>query len=155
MQTNGTRTPVLPARIAASIAALALVATGTAARGADLEITVTNVLPKQGELMVALYDRPDNFPHRQTPAEPAQRLAASGESARLVFNGLAPGRWAVVVLQDLNGNGRVDTNLFGMPIEPYGASNNQLPRFSAPTFDAALVEVGPGGASIRIDLRRP
>jgi len=59
------------------------------------------------------------------------------------------------VLQDFNGNGRVDTNLVGLPKEPYGASNNKLPKLAPPKFEDALVDVGAQGATVTIELRQP
>jgi uncharacterized protein (DUF2141 family) len=126
-----------------------------AASAAELRITIRHALPHQGELMVVLFDRPDGFPHERTRTQPAQRLKPDGEMAVVVFSGLAEGRWAAMVLQDLNGNGRIDTNLVGLPTEPYGASNNKLPRLSAPRFEEALFPLTAQGAQITIELRRP
>jgi uncharacterized protein (DUF2141 family) len=138
-----------PLLLAAAAAAL------PTAHAADLRITIRNVLPQQGELMVALFDRAKGFPSQPGPDQPAQRIKAEGETAKVSFTGLPEGRWAVIVLQDLNGNGRTDTNLLGLPTEPYGASNNRLPRLAAPKFEEALVDIGPNGAEITIELRRP
>jgi uncharacterized protein (DUF2141 family) len=135
--------------------ALLILLAAAPVRAADLRVTIRNALPQQGELMVALFDRPEGWPGSPAPSQPAQRVKAVGETASLVFPGLPEGRWAVMVLQDLNGNGRADTNMLGMPKEPYGASNNRLPRMSAPKFEEALVELGPQGAAITIELRRP
>jgi uncharacterized protein (DUF2141 family) len=135
-------------------ATLSALATPLAA-ATELRITVRQVLPGKGELMVALFDRAAGFPDQPTATQPAQRVKPDGETVTLTFSGLAEGRWAVMVLQDLNGNGRADYNLVGLPKEPYGASNNRLPKLSPPKFEEALVEVGPQGAAITIDLRRP
>jgi uncharacterized protein (DUF2141 family) len=134
---------------------LALLAAPLLSPAAELRVTLRNALPQQGELMVALFDRAQGWPDRPAATQPAQRIKATGETATLVFADLPEGRWAVMALQDVNGNGRADTNLVGLPTEPYGASNNRLPRLSAPKFDEALVEVGPHGAAITIELRRP
>lgn len=127
----------------------------TIAHAAELRITVNNVVPNQGELRVALFDRADGFPGEPEARLPQQELAASGESVEVVFASVPPGRWAAMVMQDLNGNKVVDTNFLGMPKEPYGASNNKLPRLSPPNFDDSSFTVGPNSTSITIDLRRP
>jgi uncharacterized protein (DUF2141 family) len=137
------------------ITVLSIAALAGSAAAADLQVTVRNLLPRQGELMLALFDRAQGFPGEPAASSPAQRLRPEGDTATLVFKGLPEGRWAVIALQDLNGNGRLDTNLLGIPKEPYGASNNRLPRLSPPRFDEALVELGPQGAAITIELRQP
>lgn len=138
---------------AAVAVAAALVA--PVASAADLRVTVRQVLAGKGEVLVILFNRPDGFPDKPAATQPIQRVKPEGETVNVTFMGIAEGRWAVMVLQDLNGNDRADYNMVGMPKEPYGASNNRLPKLSAPTFEDALVNVGPQGASIVIELRRP
>lgn len=133
----------------------ALLATVSVAEAAELKITVRQVLPQQGEVLVALYDTAEGWPDQPRPTQTAQRLKADGDTMTLTFSELTPGRWAVMVLQDLNGNGRVDKNFVGLPKEPYGASNNRLPRMAPPAFADALVDVGPTGADVIIELRQP
>jgi uncharacterized protein (DUF2141 family) len=136
-------------------AAALLLGTATHVAAADLQVTIARVLPQRGELLVALFNRAEGFPDKVAPSQPAQRIRPESDPAVLHFTGLPEGRWAVMVLQDLNGNGRMDTNLFGLPVEPYGASNNRLPRLQPPAFEDAVVELGPQGAAIRIELRKP
>jgi uncharacterized protein (DUF2141 family) len=127
----------------------------TATHGAELNITVRNVLPQQGELLVTLFDRAQGFPDQPSANQPSAKVKPDGETVHLTIPNLPAGRWAVMVLQDLNGNGRADVNLVGFPKEPYGASNNKLPKLSAPKFEDAAVLVGDQGAALTIDLRRP
>ena len=68
------------------------------------------------------------------------------------FEELAPGRYAVAVYHDVNGNGRLDTVPPGLPTEPYGFSND-VGRFRPPSFDAALVGVGEGSTTVVVDVR--
>lgn len=144
---------IVPCRLARALPALlAIVSTVEAA---ELNITVRQVVPQQGELLVALFDTTDGWPEEPRPTQIAQRLKVEGDTMTLTFSDLTPGRWAVMVLQDINGNGRMDKNFFGLPKEPYGASNNRLPRMAPPAFADALVDVGPAGATSIIELRRP
>jgi uncharacterized protein (DUF2141 family) len=48
---------------------------------------------------------------------------------------LPEGTYAVAVYQDLNQNAQLDSNVFGIPTEPYGFSNNVRPKLRAPSFD--------------------
>jgi uncharacterized protein (DUF2141 family) len=45
------------------------------------------------------------------------------------------------VFADENGNGKLDTNLVGMPTERYGFSNDAKGNRGAPEFDAAAIAV--------------
>ena len=51
--------------------------------------------------------------------------------------GLKPGRHAVALFHDENGNDAFDQGLFGIPLEDYAFSNNAMGFFAAPSFDAA------------------
>jgi uncharacterized protein (DUF2141 family) len=126
-----------------------------AAPAAELRITIANVVPNKGDLLVTLFDRAQGFPDQPNAAQPSRKVKPDGSTMQLSFSNLAEGRWAVMVLQDFNGNGRVDTNLVGLPKEPYGASNNKLPKLAPPKFEEALVDVGAQGAAVTIELRQP
>ena len=127
----------------------------TAVPAAELRITIANVVPNQGELLVTLFDNAQGFPDQPGAAQPSRKIKPDGSTVQLSFGNLPEGRRAVMVLQDFNGNGRVDYNLVGLPKEPYGASNNKLPRLAPPKFDEALVDVGAQGAAVTIQLRQP
>lgn len=98
---------------------LALLAclTAGARQAADLRITIANVLPQQGDLLVTLFDRAQGFPDQPAAGQPSKKVRPAAGTVQVVFSDLAEGRWAVMVLQDLNGNGRPDYNLVGLPKE--------------------------------------
>jgi uncharacterized protein (DUF2141 family) len=76
-------------------------------------------------------------------------------SQSTVFTQLPPGRYAAIVIHDENDNGRLDTNVWGVPTEGYGFSNDALGFLSAPSFDAAAVTVGFVDVSTAISLIYP
>lgn len=65
---------------------------------------------------------------------------------------LPAGDYAVACYHDVNGNGRIDKNLLGIPTEPYGFSNNARPRFRAPTWDEAKVNTIKSGELLNVKL---
>ena len=54
-------------------------------------------------------------------------------------------------MHDLNGNGRIDFNLIGIPTEAYAFSNN-VGRFGAPKFEEASFTLA-GDLRQRVSLR--
>jgi len=129
------------------IPALALMmAVFLAQPGANVTVKVTGVT-KPGRIFVALCDK-DHF---MNPACPIQKSAApSGREAALTFNDVAPGRYAVMVFQDVNGNGKIDLGLMFVPKEPWGISG---PKVAIPSFARNAILVGDGPLSIDIALR--
>jgi len=70
----------------------------------------------------------------------------------VTFNGLDAGEYAVMVFHDVNGNDKLDTNLLGMPSEPWGASLQGKRVFGAPGWDDTRFSVADTNVSIAIKL---
>ncbi|GAB2511615.1 DUF2141 domain-containing protein [Lysobacter humi (ex Lee et al. 2017)] len=135
--------------IASALSMLALLF-GLPCHAGDLTVQLTDIRATTGTLQVALVDAP-GFGGQARPLQ-GTGGPASGDAQAFVFRDVAPGRYAVMVIHDENGNGRLDTNMLGMPTEGYGFSNN--PRvMRRPTFDEAAFDVGADAAAITIELR--
>ena len=110
-----------------------------AALAADLNVNVADGPAAEATLYVALYN--DAASYADSKAVASQTAPMQGGKARLVFTGLAPGRYALRAFADENGNGKLDTNLMGMPTERYGFSNDAKGNRAAPAFEAAAFSV--------------
>lgn len=104
----------------------------------DLNVQVQQIKPKQGTVVVALYNKAADFPVPQKRLA-VQVIEAQGDTAAATFHDLAAGRYAVVAYQDENRNGQLDKNFLGIPTEPYGFSNDARGSMGPPSFDAAAV----------------
>lgn len=71
--------------------------------------------------------------------------------AELTFQ-VPPGRYAAVVIHDENSNMKLDRNLFGVPKEGFGFSNNRGVVFSAPSFQSAEAAVACPATNLEIKL---
>ena len=65
-------------------------------------------------------------------------------AAQADFTGLAPGRYAVKAFHDVNGDGKMAANPFGVPTEPYAFSNNAKGMMGPPKWTDAAFEVTAG-----------
>ncbi len=117
---------------------------------ATLTVKVEGVTAAGGNLMVALCDGA-TYAASGKPLHGKVFPAKAGVMAAQ-FDNLAPGIYAVKVMQDVNGNGKMDIGLFG-PSEPYGFSNNVRALAGAPSFDKAKFEVHDGDNPIAITIR--
>lgn len=134
-----------------ALAAAALLAPVAHAQDtADLTLTFPALSAKQGKVMIAVYDSADGW-RSGKPARIAQADAADAEpSAKIVA--LPPGTYAVRAFQDVDGDGKLGTNPFGLPVEPYGFSRDAAPNMGPPAFDAAAFEVKAGASVQAIHL---
>ena len=129
--------------------ALALAA-ACSAHAADLTLTIEGVNAAEGRVAAAAYDSAGSW-LKGPPAAVAQADAASPRTV-LVLRDVPPGRYGVTVIHDKNANGKLDSNMIGMPVEAYGFSNNPN-VMRKPTWDEARFEVGVQDAAIAITLR--
>lgn len=131
------------------LAAYIAVAAGSAA-AADLTVTVDGMAGAQGNLMVALFDKASEFPSGNRLK--VQMVPAAAGTVRLVFTDIPPGRYALSAFHDVNGNGRLDANMGGLPTEPYGASRDARGKMGPPAFDDAAVTLAAQPLSLTIHL---
>lgn len=108
-------------------------------------------------LMVAAYSAPEQWMGKPVQAwrfELADLRPEAGR-VRVSLTGLSDEQLAqplaLTVYQDANANGRLDKNAFGMPIEPYGFSNDATGNFGPPRFEGARFQWVPGQV-VRITL---
>jgi uncharacterized protein (DUF2141 family) len=114
----------------------------TAAHGADVVVTVTGLKTADGSLGCALFAQAlaERFPLDLSQAI-TQRAPARAGTMRCEFLGLPAGRYAASASHDINGNGKPDRNLVGLPTEPWAVSNNVRPSLRAPRFAEAAFEL--------------
>ncbi|MBB1390840.1 DUF2141 domain-containing protein [Shewanella sp. SG44-6] len=60
---------------------------------------------------------------------------------KVIFTNIPVGQYAIRFFQDENNNGTLDTNLFGMPSEGYGFSNNAKPNYGPVGYQDAAFTV--------------
>lgn len=139
------------AAIAASLA-LSQPAMSGAALAAELTVAVSGVNSGKGRVYVALHRAAGGvtFPDMKGAVAGAWRLARKGGFS-VTFAGLEPGRYAVNGFHDDNGNGDLDTNLLGIPIEGYGFGNGAAGSFGPPDFTAASIAVN-GKTSVELPI---
>jgi len=116
---------------------------------ARLTVEVTQIDKPKGKIHLALYREGQQF-LKEKPM--LGRVVAVNDKTVRIALPIEPGTYAVVLYQDLNGNGELDKKMFGIPKEPYGFSRNFKPVFSGPTFDDCKVEVKEGETTITINL---
>lgn len=120
-----------------------------AADSATLTLHFANAKPG-GQVMIAIFDAAGwqgGRPMRVALA-PVQ-----GDKAEAVIAGLTPGSYGVKAFEDVDGDGKMGTNPFGMPTEPFGFSGNAAGGRGAPAWDAAAFTLGAGANIQTITLR--
>lgn len=124
---------------------------GAAPTSHDLTVRLTGLRSTKGTVMLCLTARPANFPDCESRAD-AHFVNVPATQASATFAGVAPGRWAIAVVHDQDGDGRLDT-LLGVPREGIGFTRNPKLGWGPPSFDSAAVDMGDGDRVERVRLK--
>jgi len=124
---------------------------GTSAQAADITVEVTGISHAGGTLSAMLVDSAAAWDGEGKPVGGHRVEVTSTDALQLVFTDLAPGEYALRLMHDENGNGKLDKNVVGMPTEGYGFSNN--PRVMRPArFDEAKFKLDAAGTAVAVEL---
>ena len=132
-------------RAAIAILGMLLVAADPPATGgATLTVQVEGLKDDRGTVHASLHASEDGFPTRPEKALRQVDVKIEGGRARVVFEGIPPGGYAVAAYHDENGDGKLDTGFLGIPSEGLASSNDAKGFMGPPSFEKARVEVAPG-----------
>lgn len=136
-----------------AVVSLPLWTTPAFAQGA-LTVNVTGFKNDKGQCKIWLFNSADGFPSDDKKALRCMEIPIKGLTSRVVFNSLPTGNYAVTVAHDQNGNHQLDSNLFHIPKEAYGVSNDVRGGVSGPpTFEQANLRIPPTGLTVTIDVK--
>ena len=99
-----------------------------------LTVNISGLKSSKGTLIVGLYNQKDTFLKKQFQSK---FINITHKQAVVIFREIPKGTYAVSFIHDENDNKKMDTNLFGIPKEDYGCSNNAKGFIGPPTYDDA------------------
>ena len=103
-----------------------------------IHVNILDIRNSSGAVACALFESPEGFPTEYLrSATNIMVIKIRDKQARCDFEDLPPGTYALAVVHDENMNGKLDTNLLGIPKEGYGFSNDAKALLGAPSFSAA------------------
>jgi uncharacterized protein (DUF2141 family) len=114
-----------------------------------LMMAVEGLRSTKGRILVCVTRTPAYFPDCTHDPDP-HHFTVPAALGRVTLGPLAPGDYAIAVIHDENGNGRLDT-FAGIPREGVGFSRNPVLRFGAPSFKSAQFSVA--GAPVEQGVR--
>ena len=97
-----------------------LYSTSIFAEPLNVTIEITEVLPNQGKIIMAIFNSKNGYKKKI----PYKALTIDSTSTTLWVDEILPnGEYVISMFQDKNGNGKLDTYIFGIPKEPIGITN--------------------------------
>lgn len=123
-------------------------------QGGSIAITITDLRSDHGVVLACMTSREDRFPQcRGVPQAYSAAVDAHTGLVSVKFENVRPGRYAIALLHDENGNGKADRALGMMPKEGFGFSRDAPVRMGPPKFEQAAFDMGKGDKAVQIRMR--
>ena len=110
----------------------------------DVTVVATGLRNADGLVRACMTGEVDRFPSCSDPAAAYHAVGEAAGSVTLTFRDVKPGRYAIALLHDENGNGKADRAAMMIPREGFGFSRDARVRFGPPRFGEAAFDVAPG-----------
>jgi uncharacterized protein (DUF2141 family) len=128
-----------------ALAAIALAgatgATGIAEPRSRISIDIDGLRSIKGNILICLTADAASFPDCRKDPAAVKRVIAARDAALVDLGAVTPGTYAIALIHDENGNGKLDTRLM-IPAEGFGFSRNPVVTFGPPKFRAARFDLG-------------
>ncbi len=138
------------------IAAIALtvpaIATASPDAAASLELAFNGIESQQGMIMIAIFASEDAYNGKGAPAK-VTGVPATSASVKAMVGGLPVGRYAAKIFHDIDGDGKMGVNPFGLPTEPFAFSNDAKGEMGPASWAAAAFEVKAGANVHSISIK--
>lgn len=116
----------------------------------DLTITITNIKKSQGSIELGIFNSSSTFLEKGKEFKFATKMV-KGNQVVFTFHDIPKDEYAIALYHDVNSDKECNVNFMGIPVEPYGFSNNFKPKFSKPKFkDCKFLLEKPSEISIKL-----
>lgn len=116
----------------------------------QLSITISGIKKPEGIIAIEVLRGEAQFDGEGSTA--SMLIPAQVPALNVTLGPLPAGEYAIRVMQDIDEDGKLKTNMIGMPKEPWGMSNNATGKFGPPTWKDARFALGPDSQQT-IELR--
>lgn len=135
-----------------AMVSLLVVVAQAAERTGTITVTVKKLRNNNGKVGALLFSSADGFPKKTKKAFRLVSVPIQKKRAKLVFENVPYGAYAIASVHDENGNGKMDYNVMGLPKEGYGFSKDAMGMFGPPKFEAAKITLDSPSLSLRIKV---
>ena len=112
-----------------------------------LNIEITELNDTKGSIVLELLDENEN------QILVFNDIPIINNKSVFKIDSLRSGKYVLRFFNDNNENGKLDTNLFGIPREEFGNSNNIKPKFGSPNFRDMIFKIEGDSSLIMISQK--
>ena len=120
-----------------------------------LFVKINKIRNTDGNLKIALVDKETKVETKKDleHAIKVDKLSISGKSIDYKITKLPYGKYSFVVFHDENNNDKLDLDLFDIPLEGFGYSNNPKVKNRRPTFKESAFEIKQKELTIVVEMK--
>src|SRR5215471_9574360 len=115
---------------------------------ATLILKVTGLRSEKGQVKIAVFNSSEKWLSEQPIY--SSTINVDSQTVTWRINDVLYGDYGVAVFHDENNNGKMDKNVLGIPLEPYGFSNNVRVTFGPPKWEEAKFTVK--GSTVEVSI---
>ncbi len=121
-----------------------------ASTDSSLDVAVSGLRSKKGNVLICLTASSKAFPDCSKDPNALKRTVKATAAGSVSFGAVASGTYALSLIHDENGNGKLDTSM-AIPSEGFGFSRNPKITFGPPKFKAASFALsGAGNQTVKM-----
>ena len=107
---------------------------------ANITLKVTNIKEVKGNINFAIFKSADGFPNGDQYFLP-KSIPVDKKEFTYIIKDVSTDIYAISVYQDYDEDGVLNNNMFGIPKEPYGFSNDARGKKGPPKFEDAVFQL--------------
>ncbi len=117
----------------------------------NLTVNIAGLKNQEGQICFSLFDSSKGFPGDRKQALEAKCVKLKNASVPFKVGSVKAGSYAVAMFHDINSDGTLNRNSFGIPTEGFGFSGNPRVITGPPNFSESAVIVA--GTNTNIDIQ--
>jgi uncharacterized protein (DUF2141 family) len=108
----------------------------TAGYMGSLEVKFNSLKNTNGQVCLTVFGGPKGFPAggKGSNLKSSRCVAVAKGASNVTFTNLPYGNYAIAAIHDINSDGQLNKNAFGLPSEGFGFSNNPPLRYGPASF---------------------
>lgn len=116
----------------------------------ETPVKVTGIRSQKGKIILNVFKDNESYDNEQPYKKFTFDKKPLNNGTLTVMLGLEPGTYGITLIDDENGNGKIDKNLIRMPKEGFGFSNFFMEKLKKPAFDDFKVDLK---ATAKVDIK--
>ena len=125
----------------------------TYSQNSEIVINISGLRSDKGKYLLYLYNNKKGFPNDVDKSIKTAKGSILNGISTIVLKDISDGEYAISVIHDENGNGKMDTNFLGMPKEGVGVSNNAKGHFGSPSYEDSKFQLNKKSLILNITIK--